>query len=479
VKKLLFLLIGIGLALTGGAWWWKGRHDTGVEPEAYTFAAVEHGPLAEVVSATGVLQPRDVYVVGSEMSGKVVAVLADFNQMVEEGDPLLRLDDRPARDRLRQAEVAVEGAHAGVKQAQAAHDTARRALERERKRAPEVRQQAILDAIEGQLRTAEAVVETAQVKVREAEEGRRQAEWGLSQTTICAPLLGPPPEGSPLSAQHLDRPGVGVLAGDETTLTKRESARNDKQHHEPEAPATGPQPRRSFVVLERKVSLNQVIGPPASAHLFTLAGDLQRMQVTALVAEADVLKVARGMKAQCALNGAPEGEPAFAGKVEEVRLTPASDRGAVFYKVVLDVRNERDPATGEWKLRPGQTVSVEFIRRKHKAAWKLPAAALAFQPDESVQSEAARARLRHWQARPDRDRWRTVWVEGPDHLPWPVFARIGGADAIQDGQFCEVLEWDPEMTPVPDPRDPATYPKPIIGMTAPHKGWFEPSRIKL
>jgi HlyD family secretion protein len=466
VKKFLFLLVGLGLALAGGAWWWNRRHDTGVEPETYTFAAVEHGPLAEVVSATGVLQPRDVFVVGSELSGRVVAVLADHNQVVEEGEVLLRLDDRPARDRLRQAEVNIDAARAGIKQGLAVRDTARRALDRERKRSPEVRQQAAIDLIEGQLRSAEAALEAAQVRVREAEEGRRQAEWALRLTTVCAPVLGPAPEGSPLSTQHPARPGVGTLAGDDgnTNPTRQRGT---------------PPTRRSFVVLERNVALNQVIGPPVSAHLFTLAGDLERVQVTALVAEADVLKVTRGLRARFTPGGAPEGEPAFAGKVEEVRLTPATEHGAVFYKAIIDARNERDPATGEWKLRAGQTVSVEIIRRVHEHAWKLPAAALTFQPDESVQSEAARARLHRWQSRPDRDRWRVVWVEGPDHLPWPLFARVGGGDGIQDGAFCEVLEWDPEASPVPDPRDPATYPRPILGMTAPRKGLFEPSRLKL
>jgi HlyD family secretion protein len=302
-----------------------------------------------------------------------VAVLADFNQVVEEGDVLLRLDDRPARDRLRQADVGIEAARAGVKQAQAARDTAQRALDRERQRAPEVRQQAAIDLAEGQLRIAEAALEAAQVRVREAEEGRRQAEWGLHQTAVYAPVLGPAPEGSPHSTQDPPRPGVGTLAGDGNV----------------------PPHRRSFVVLERKVALNQVIGPGtaagAGAHLFTLAGDLERVQVVALVAEADVYKVARGMRAQFTLGGAPEGEPAFSGKVEEVRLAPASDHGAVFYQVLIDARNERDPATGEWKLRPGQTASVEIFRRLREHTWKLPAAALTFQPDESVQSEAAAA----------------------------------------------------------------------------------------
>jgi HlyD family secretion protein len=454
VKKLLLVLVVIGLALAGGAWWWKRQ--AAVEADPCTVAAVEYGPLTELVSASGVLQPRDVYAVGSELSGKVVAVLADFNQVVEEGDVLLRLDDRQARDRLRQAEVAVEAARAVVRQADAVRDTARKALDRERHRPPEIRSQSTLDLIEGQLRTAEAAVEAAQVRVREAEEGRRQAEWGLQLTTVCAPVLAPTPEAALVSAPHPHHPGTGTLA---------------------DTPAS-PRQRRSFVVLDRQVSLNQMIGPPSSAQLFILAGNLERMQIVALVAEADVGKVTRGMPARFTLSGSPEGEPAFTGKVEEVRLTPASDRGAIFYKVLIDARNERDQATGDWKLRPGQTVSVDVVRRLHDPVWKMPAAALSFQPDEAVQTEEARARLRRWQARPDRDQWRPVWVEGPDHLPRPILVRVGGAEGIQDGQFAEVLEWDPEL-PAPDPHDPATYPRPIIGMAAPHRGWLEMPRIKL
>jgi HlyD family secretion protein len=237
------------------------------------------------------------------------------------------------------------------------------------------------------------------------------------------------------------------------------------------------------VVLERRAALNQMVGPPESAHLFTLAGDLERVQVVAQVAEGDVAKVTRGLKATFTVTGAAEGEPALDGKVEEVRLTPASDRGAVFYKVVIEARNEREPRTGEWRLRPGQTVSVDIVRRAHESAWKMPAAAFTFQPDEAVQSEAARARLRQWQSLPHHDQWRTVWVAGADQRPWPLFIRVGGRDGrgedgIQDGQWTEVLQWDPQLSPAPDPRDPSTWPRPVIGLT-PRKSWLSPPQIKL
>jgi HlyD family secretion protein len=461
VKKLLILLVLVGVVLAGLAWWLSKDSNRALEADDYARTDVEYGPLTEVVSATGVVQPRDVYVVGTEAGGRVMAVLADYNQVVEEGDVLLRLDDRPARDRLTQAQLAVELARAGLHQAEAARANAATALNRERKRAPEVRRQADLDLLEGQLHAAEAALEAAQVKLREAEEGRRQAEHGLRLTEVCAPVLAPlaasaSPDWTPVRA------GVGALAPD----------------------GSAPKQRRSFVVLDRKVSVNQMIGPPLSAQLFTLAGDLEHVQVIAQVVEGDVAKVARGQRAQFTVSGAAEGEPAIEGKVEEVRLTPASEHGAVYYKAVIQTRNERDPATGEWKLRPGQTASVDIVRRAHDPTWKMPSPALGFQPDEAVLTDAARAKLRLWQERPDHELWRPVWVVGPGNKPWPVFVRVGGKNAqgeegIQDGPYTEVLEWDPE-TRAPDPHNPATWPRPIIGMPAPRKGsWFSPPPVKL
>src|ERR1051325_9736657 len=131
MKKLLVLLLLIGLALAGVAWWLNQKNQRGPEASEYTTLPVEYGAIRDVVSATGLVQPREVFPVGTELAGKVVAVLADFNQTVAEGDPLVQLDDRMARQRLGQAELAVQLAPVQVKQARASRDAAEKAAERE------------------------------------------------------------------------------------------------------------------------------------------------------------------------------------------------------------------------------------------------------------------------------------------------------------------------------------------------------------
>src|SRR5205823_10434146 len=105
------------------AYWVRHRRGQ-AQGVAFTTAPVEYGPLAEVVSVTGPVRPTAVYPVGSEASGKVVEVAADFNQEVEEGAVLLRLDDRAVRRKRDQAADAVEAARKGVRQAEASRDAA-------------------------------------------------------------------------------------------------------------------------------------------------------------------------------------------------------------------------------------------------------------------------------------------------------------------------------------------------------------------
>src|SRR5579871_1215432 len=179
VKKLLSALIVAGVVLGGAAYGWHLWQEHKNERVAYTFASVAKGTLEETVSANGMLQPRDVLIVGSEMSGKVVAVLADYNQTVREGDVLLRLDDRLARMQLEKAETAVKLAKVAIKQAEATRDMANSAYKHLDKMPSEVRSKTEVEIARDKLRAAEVGIEAAQVKVQEAEDARRQAELGL------------------------------------------------------------------------------------------------------------------------------------------------------------------------------------------------------------------------------------------------------------------------------------------------------------
>jgi RND family efflux transporter MFP subunit len=441
VKKLLFSLIAVGLMLVGAAYWINASHSA-VSEVPFTTADIEWGSLTDVVSATGQLAPRSVALVSSPVGGQVVMIYrnADFNHFVQEGEPLLELDQSQARIKVQEAEGAVAAAQADVQRAEAARTGADEAL-KYRKSLPEgvgTKAQA-LEATYA-LKGAEAACNAARLKVKALQAQRAEAQLGLEKTVVRAPASG--------------------------------------------------------VIVDRKVMLGQMVGPQLPTPLFTLASDLSRMQVLAQVAEGDLSKVRDGLPASFTVYAYADTNDRFEGKVKEVRYLPNSVQGAVFYTTVITVANRRMPAAGPdwkqagdvvaaarhgplnvlpwlqprpdapWMLRPGMTATVDVLVRRHEKVWKVPTAALNFQLDEHYQTEAAKAKLERWQARSDRDEWKVIWVLGAQNKPWPMFVRVGGAgpngeSGIKDGQFAEALEWDLELAPKLNAKDPRTFPKVI------------------
>jgi HlyD family secretion protein len=385
-----------------------------------------------------------VIAVGSELSGKVVEIYpaGEVNQSVQEDEPLLKLDDRLARAKLEQAETAVRKAKAGVEQAKAHRWAAETKVQRLTVVPNDVGLQRELDEAQYKLREANAAVMAAEVTVEEAEKARSQAQLGLDLTVVRAPRVN--------------------AASSDASRSKRR-----------------------YTVIDRKVVLGQLIAPPASAQLFTLASDLAHMQVHAQVSENDIGKIRSGLAATFTVYAYSEGDVRFHGKVVEIRPMPASLHGAVFYDTLIDVPNERDKSTKEWKLRPGMTAAVDIILREHPKVWKVPSAAINFQLDEHYQSEAARAKLARWHTKADQDDWKPVWILDSTGKPWPIFVRVGGKNqagetAIGDGQFNEVLEWDSELNPKPAPQTPATYPRVITGAPPPgKKGLFDRPNVRV
>ena len=191
------------------------------------------------------------------------------------------------------------------------------------------------------------------------------------------------------------------------------------------------------------------------------------MELVAQVAEGDVGRIRPGLKTTFTVNSFPD--VTFAGQVTQIKPVPATVQGAVFYSVVVTAENSKDPATGEWRLRPGMPASSDIVLRTHENVWKLPAAARGVRLDAVHQTESARTKIARWDARADRSSWQLVWARDGDAPPRPLYLRLdgkseGGEHGIQDGQFVEVLEWDPDEKP-----PAADHPPRVLIATTPEK----------
>jgi HlyD family secretion protein len=456
VKKLLLFLLILGGALAGLAYWISHPRTVRFNESTFTYAPVEHGNLVESVSATGTVQPRDVILVSSEASGTVLEVYAEINDIVEEGATLLKLDDRLASLKLEQARAKVKSAEADVARAQTLEDAAKKTWDLQQELKGKGISRPELEAAEEQWQAARAAVKAAQAKVQEAQTGQKLAQLGLDLTRVKVPVTR---EVLPALADGALTP-IGLLPAGEQSNGKRK-----------------------YLIIDSKVKRGQLIGPPVSANLFTLASDLGQIEVHTQVNEADIGSVRKGQEASFTVTAYSEEDRRFHGKVKEIRPMPTNVQGAVYYNTVIEVKNQKDPTTNEWQLRPGMTASVDIVRREHKNVWKVPTAALNLQLDPLYQSDAARAHLAEWSQRKDHEDWKPIWTWDRERgRLWPIFVRIGGRNkagetGIKDNQFNEVLEWEPGREPAAGSAGPQ-----VITNAPPARkpGLFDqPTNIKL
>jgi HlyD family secretion protein len=421
VKKLVLILL-IAAALGAGLLFWQRTGPPVLSERSLTFANVQLATMRDLVSATGLVEPRELILVSSEVPGTVVRLLARVNDAVVEGAELAQLDDRKIVLKLEAARIGVSGAEAAVAQASAS------------------------------LNQARASREAAQAAVKYQEELADKGGFRAEREQAAAQLRS--------ASAGLDAAGAGLavaqakLQAAQTALKDAELAQRLTLLKVPESSTS--LARREVVVLERKVEEGQLVGPQCGA-LFVLAGGLHQVEVHVQVAEGDVNRVRPGLPALFNVTGFDDEELEFRAVVKEVKPVGSNLKGGVYYATVLELANRRDSSTGEWLLRPGMTASVDIIRREHKDVWKVPSAALNFTLDEAYQSAAERRRVADWKRRPDAADWHVLWTwDATAHEARPLFARVGGLKdgepGLKDSEGNEVLEWDQEPSRQAPPR---------------------------
>jgi HlyD family secretion protein len=410
VKKFLLFLLLVGAALAGIALWAYYPRSYTLAEHQLQFSHVQRGTMREAVSATGRLEPREVIAVTSEIPGKIIAMFARPNDRVKEGALLARLDDRKAQLDVEEAQSGVEAGKAALAQALAMKKGADLALEYQTEIEKQGGFRSERDKAQVQVEVAQAGIQVAQQRLQAATIALKKAQEFLDKTKIKA--VGSIPTSSTLS-------------------------------------------QRGYLVMDRQIQVGQLVGPQGSP-MFLLSPGLEAMEVHTQVAEGDVPRVRKGQEASFTVTAFTEDDIEFRGIVKEIRPMALSAQGAVYYDTVIEVANQKDSVSGEWRLRSGMTASVDIIRREHKNVWKVPTVALNFEMDEEYLGEAARQHIAQWKQRPDAKHWQTLWTwDSPQGKPWPVFVRLGGLNdkgepGLKDSEFNEILEWEPGAEPRPE-----------------------------
>ncbi len=374
--------------------------------QKFRLAKVERGEVNLVVTATGTINPVINVLVGSQVSGTIKALYADFNSQVKEGQVIAQIDPAIFEAQVEQGRASVLNAQANLLNAQANLENAKanltktdvavldakRTLDRNRPLLEKkIIAQATMDTAQTNYDTAEAQKDVAKAQVESA---RSQIESFKAQV--------------------------------EQTKAALRVAETNLRYATIRSPVNG-------TVISRNVDVGQTVAASLQAPtLFTIAKNLAEMQVDSNVSEADVGRIAVGQDATFTVDAFPE--RIFHGKVSEIRNAPIIVQNVVTYDVVILVGNK------DLKLKPGMTANVSVMIAHREGVLKIPNAALRFRP-ESAKKESGKGgppqktSERVKPAEGDQGRPGRVWVLSPEGKPTPVSITLG----ITDGTSSEVM----------------------------------------
>lgn len=407
--KLATALGIVTLLALAGFYFWNSR----TASAQYMSARVERGNLRNTVTATGTLQALTTIQVGSQASGTISALNADFNSHVKKGQVIAQLDPavpqaqvqqsranlENARASLQQARAAVAQSRAGTSGAQAQVLAARSAtqtqqagvsgsqanlavLAAERDDASvALKQQESLAAAgvvaQRDLQIAQTAYKTADARYNQAVAQLNQAQVteqssrNAGQAQATAQL-----QQSQAQVQQSQAQVLQAQAQVEQAEAALRLAEVNLAHTTITSPIDG-------VVVSRDVNVGQTVAASLSAPtLFTIANDLTKMQVIANIDQADIGVVEQAKAANFSVDAFPGKD--FNGTIREMRLNPVNVQNVVTYNVVIDVDNP------EQKLKPGMTANLIITIDERNNVLKVPNAALRFTPQgESREAGAA------------------------------------------------------------------------------------------
>ena len=319
-RRFLLLLAGTAtLAAAGGyAYWARGPR----RAAAYVTEAVDRGPLAVTVTATGTVNPVATVQVGTYVSGPIQALDVDFNSPVRKGQRVAKIDPSPFLVKVRRAEADVATGRARVEKARADLELKRLVLERNTTlRGQKLVSQQDIDTARSDYDQARAQVTLEEASVTQAEAALQEARINLGYTDIVSPVDG--------------------------------------------------------VVVSRNVDVGQTVAASfQTPTLFLIAEDLTHMQVNTAVSEADIGEVGVDQPTAFTVDAYPG--RSFHGTVTQVRNAPKVLQNVVTYDVVVGVANP------DLTLKPGMTASVVITTAERRDVLRVPQRALRFRPQQQT-----------------------------------------------------------------------------------------------
>lgn len=304
------------------------------KPAEYRMEKINRGDIMASVTATGTVNAVVTVLVGTQVSGTIKNLYADFNSPVRKGQLIALIDPTIFDSQVEQAKANLLSARANLEKAEAALLDAKRVFERNQELySKNLIAKADMDTAETNYLGAKAQISVNQAAIVQAEGSLKYAQTNLMYTRIVSPVDG--------------------------------------------------------TVVSRNVDIGQTVAASfQTPTLFTIAQDLTKMQIDSSISEADIGKIAVRQEVEFTVDAYPD--LVFKGLVSEIRNAPIMVQNVVTYDVVIKVDNH------ELKLKPGMTANVSIILSRKKDVLRVSNAALRFSPPGSKNMPGGLSKTKVW-----------------------------------------------------------------------------------
>ncbi|MBI4835182.1 MAG: efflux RND transporter periplasmic adaptor subunit [Planctomycetes bacterium] len=323
MKKLKLLIIIVVIAFLSWAGLKLFRKDAG--STSFRTATVEKGNVIQTVGATGEVKPLKQVQVGTQVTGPILKLYADYNSKVTEGQIVAQIDPAVYETKVAQSKANLIRSEADVERVRASLLQAQNELTRSKKLAErDLISTSELDAAIANYDSISAQLKVSLASVDQSRSALQSSEVDLAYTTIKSPVDG--------------------------------------------------------IVISRNVDEGQmVVGSTSAQMIFIIATDLKQIQIQANIPESDIGQIKERQPVKFTVDAYPDIE--FFGVVTQVRLSATSVSNVVTYTVIISAENPDE------KLFPGMTANLTIEVERRMDVFKVPNSALRFIPDESLVAE--------------------------------------------------------------------------------------------
>ena len=421
-KLITWAVIVLTAGLAAALLW---RHFTGGEIPTFQLATMERGSIESTVSTSGTLNPVVQVQVGSQVSGNIKALYADFNTHVKAGQLVALIDPAPfeaavnqAKASLNASKAAVATSQANLAKAQSDYAAAQANIANQKanvSKAASATELARIALNRSQTLLQEHVVAQQDTDTAKANYDQAVAAQDAAQASVnAAQADAESAQKQATAAQMQVQQAQAVVQQNQAAL---DQAQLNLAHTRIVAPVDG-------TVIARNMDVGQTVAASFQAPtIFQIAQDLTKMQVDTNVAEADVGHLQVGQQATFSVDAFPG--TVFHGETVQIRKAPINVQNVITYDAVVGVSNP------DLKLFPGMTANVTILTERKDNVLKVPNPALRFRPAASM-VEATGA------GHPAGSNWALVYVPGSPGKVRAIPIQTG----ISDANFTEVESGD-------------------------------------